>query len=744
MSTQELYRFTGATAPDAVIHGRYYVVGTATGTISFRRGLDISAAFDTKAAIDGAFGGSTAGVALSAQAEVKAGLQLQAKLPLDVFNPPGAGLVVRLLVGGSASASLAVTGTLALGELIDRLLPDFGGAWDTLLPLILDELDISVGVWAHVAVAAEVQAQAIVAASILPSSDPAQQPGFTFQFGYRAGFTFGAGVSVVVNVGLLQPDRLIARLAERLAGVAADALDASAAIISDAPARDATYAAGALARVLIPLGLESAYQVGAAAIDTTDRSAKASTATSDQLIHQAQMLVLRAVVQFGAKELSRILNTSVIVDAMLLLDDPGAVLAPLHDVAAAIEGLHRTDTVTGAQFVTAVEALIGAVQAVLDTPVFAGPRVDRVRRGLAIVWSAAQLVQAVTTHATAPSATDAGQFHSTSAPLPGRGAALAQQIPHQGAQPTLGEIVTFLTSGVLAEVENDVAWAAHVGAWLETALGLPGGGIAAVFGALFGSLLSPAPAAAAHLVAALAPAIAEATGRLRSQALGPLIAASAGDPPLASLLSDVVDPLLDAVPVVVLPSLTQLHDDAAAERAREALASIVLQSLGKFVQDVTVQLVEDAMGRDAASLNATADDIAARGADAPAYHELSQIGLGGLLTVSEAERLLRITAQALWDADTAMHDAFTLTAADSTAALTDAATRADHLRQLLSDDQPPRGVDLDAACRQLTASALLLGTEVIPPYLNFAAGWLGRRIQDLADEGSRLAGQFIA
>lgn len=744
MTTKELYRFTGTTKPaDSVIHGRYYVVGTATGEISFRRGVDISASFDTKAAIDGSLGGSSAGIALTAQAEIKAGLQLQAKLPLDIFAAPGAGLVVRLRLGASASAAVSVVGTLDIGELIDRLLPDFGGAWDTLLPLVRDELDISVGVWAHVEVAAEVQAQAIVAVSILPSDDPAQQPGFTLQFSFRAGFTFGAGVSVVVNVGLLQPEQMIARLGERLAAIAVEALDDRAATLTHAAARDAAYAAGALARVLIPLGLEGAYQVGAASVAAADRSGKASTATSDQLIHQAQMLVLRAVVQFGAKELSRVLNTSVIVDAMLLMDNPDVVLQPLTDVVAAVEALHSADSVTGTQFLTTVEALIAAVEGVLDTPLLADARVDRVRRATAIAWSAAQLVHAVTTHAATPSATDADQFRSTSAQFPTRGAALGQHIPHQGAQPTLGEIVAFLTTSVLSELESDIPWAAHVGAWLGTALGVQGGGIPAVFGALFGALLSPAPTAASQIVAALAPTITEATSRLREQALHPLVVASAGDPPLAALLNDIVDPLLDAIPVVVLPSLAQLHNDDTAERAREALAAIVLQSLGKFVQDVTVRLVEDAMGRESSSLREAADDIAAHGADAPTYHELSELGLGAMLTVFEAEKLLRITADALWDADTAMHHAFAVTSADSTAALTDATTRADHLRQLLHDDQPPKGVDLLEGCRRLTASALVLGGEVIPPYVEFAAGWLIRRIEELAEEGANLAAQII-
>lgn len=743
MTTAELYRFTGATPADSLIHGRYYVVGTATGEISFRRGLDVSASFDTKAAINGSLGGSSAGIALTAQAEVKAGLQLQAKLPLDIFTAPGAGLVVRLRLGASAAASVAVIGTLDIGELIDRLLPDFGGAWDTLLPLVLDELDISVGVWAHVEVAAEVQAQAIVAVSILPSADPAQQPGFTLQFSFRAGFMFGAGVSLVVNVGLLQPDRMVARLAERLAAVAADALDERAATLTNDGAREASFAAGALARVLIPLGLEGAYQVGAAAVDSTDRAGTVSTATSDQLIHQAQLLVLRGVVQFGAKELSTLLNTSVIVDAMLRMDNPGVVLQPLTDVVTAVEALRHADFATGPTFLTTIEALVASVEGVLETPLFAASRVDRIRRAAAIAWSAAQLVQAVTTHAATPSTTDAGQFHSTGVPLPARGGALGQHIPHAGGQPTLGEIVAFLTTSVLSEVETDVPWAAHVGVWLGTALGVPVGGIPAVFGALFGALLSPTPATAGQIVAALSPALTEGTTRLRELALHPLVVASAGDPPLVALLNDIVDPLLDAIPVVVLPSLTRLHDDDAAERVREALAAIVLQSLGKFVQDVTRRLIEDAMGRESSGLRDAADDIAAHGADAPTYHELSQLGLGAMLSVSEAEKLLRITADALWDADAAMHHAFAVTSADSTAALTDATARADHLRQLLHDDQPPQGVDLFDGCRQLTASALVLGGEVIPPYVDFAAGWLARRITDLAEEAADLAAQII-
>lgn len=743
MTATELYRWTAATPADSVVHGRGYVIGTATGEISFRRGLDISASFDTKAAISGSFGGSAAGVALSAQAEIKAGLQLQAKLPLDIFTAPGAGLVVRLSLGASAAASVAVVGTLDIGQLVEKLLPDFGGAWETLLPLIVDELDISIGVWAHVEVAAEVQAQAVAAVSILPSNDPAQPPGFTFQFSFRAGFMFGAGVSVVVNVGLLQPERMVARLGERLANVAVDGFDARAATISDAAAREAAYVAGALARVLIPLGLEGAYQVGVAAIAPTDRTQKATTATSDQLIHQAQLLVVRAVVQFGAKELSRVLNTSVVIDAMLLLDDPGVVLQPLTNVVAAVEALHTADSVTGAQFLTTVEAVIAAVEGVLDTPLLSSTRIDLVRRATAIAWCGAQLIQAVTTHAATPSLTDARQFRSTIAPLPDRGGALGKHIPHPGPHPTLGDIVAFLTTKVLSELEDEVPWAAQVGAWLGTALGVTGGGIPAVFGALFGTLLSPVSATADQIVAALSPAITEATTRLRDQALHPLIVASAGDPPLAALLNDIVDPLLDTIPVVVLPSLAQLHDDTAAERAREAMAAIVVQSLGKFIQDITLRLVEDAMGRESTGLSDKADDIGANGANSATYHELSQLGLGAMLTVSEAEKLLRITAAALWDADTAMHHALAVTSANSTAALTDATSRADHLRQLLHDDQLPTGVDLLAGCRQLTSSALVLGSEVIPPYLDFAAGWLGRRINDLADEGAHLAAQFI-
>jgi hypothetical protein len=99
---------------------------------------------------------------------------------------------------------------------------------------------------------------------------------------------YGSGVSAIANVGFLQPDRLVSRLGERFADLAADAIEQHAATIADQTARDAADAGAAIARLLIPLGAEAAYQVGAAVVADGDRRSNAVKAIGDQLIHQAQ------------------------------------------------------------------------------------------------------------------------------------------------------------------------------------------------------------------------------------------------------------------------------------------------------------------------------------------------------------------------------------------------------------------------------------------------------------------------
>jgi DUF2934 family protein len=730
----ELYKWAGATPDDALAHAKGYIIGDASAQIKFRRGVDLSLTFDTKAAVQGAMGDNDVSVSLTADLEAHAGLQAEAELPLDLFMPPGAGLVARFRAGGDVSASIALTATLDAGELLVRLTPTFSGPWAGMLDLVAEELDLSVGVWAHVEIAAEILGQAVLAGFIVPSEDPAQQPGFTALFNFRAGYIYGYGFSVVVNVGFLQPDRFISRLSERLTDIAVRELDRHAATLGG----PATEEAAAMARLLIPLGLHTAYQVGMAIASGGDRKANAVTGIGDQLIHQAQSIVLRAVTQYAAKELGRLLDPRLVVDAMLVMSDPSVVIAPFQTIEQAVGKLATTDVATADAMLDAVEALIAAVEGLLATPLFTGPRVGQARHTLAILWSGTQLLHAIVDAAT-PSAADNAVFTSTVAPLPGA-AAFAAEIPHAGPQPTLGDLVAFLAGEVFDEVLAGVAWLAPVTKWLEQAL--RGG---ATLRSLFGQFFPPGKQSVPQIVDGLSPILAAATAKVRSDALDPVIAATDSNPVLHDLLSDVADPLLDALPVVALAGLAQLdRDDDAAKRVREALAAIAFQAVAKFVFDVTEKLADDALTHQAAGLTAAADDIHTHGGDSATYHQLSTIGVGAVLTVDEAEQLMRISTGALTTTDDALQKTLAVVArsAGPIDRLTDP-HRVMALQQLLANDDAPVGADLNGAVSNIADAGVELARGAIAPYLEFAAAWLGRRIEDLADDAGKAIAQAI-
>src|SRR4029077_3358864 len=164
---------------DAFISGSYSL---ATST---RRGIDLSAAIDVTAELQGSVG-ADAKVSGAIDGSLGVGVQLEAAFPVDLFQQFG--LATRLRAAAEVAVYVNASVSASLDDLRNLLGVKMSGAWGQLAESFLSGVDISAGVWAKVAFAAEAVAEAVIAGSLLPTTSG--PPGLTVSIHYGAGFGY--------------------------------------------------------------------------------------------------------------------------------------------------------------------------------------------------------------------------------------------------------------------------------------------------------------------------------------------------------------------------------------------------------------------------------------------------------------------------------------------------------------------------------------------------------------------------
>src|SRR4249919_3048484 len=97
----ELFSITASTPADGRRHGAAAASGRASASAALERGLDLSARVEIGANVDASIRDQVSGTFTGGVAG-KAGIALQAKLPLDLFRE--AGIVARVQAQAEAAA----------------------------------------------------------------------------------------------------------------------------------------------------------------------------------------------------------------------------------------------------------------------------------------------------------------------------------------------------------------------------------------------------------------------------------------------------------------------------------------------------------------------------------------------------------------------------------------------------------------------------------------------------------------
>jgi hypothetical protein len=149
-AVDEVFALATSTPDGSFAHGRALLSGGVRAGAELRRGFDLSAEAQLEGQISGTIGDQLVG-SLEAAGEVGTGVVLQAQLPLDLFDPLGAGLVTRFRAQAAAAASVAASVGLTVEELQALVRPRVQGPLETLMDLFLAEVEIKAGVWARAA-----------------------------------------------------------------------------------------------------------------------------------------------------------------------------------------------------------------------------------------------------------------------------------------------------------------------------------------------------------------------------------------------------------------------------------------------------------------------------------------------------------------------------------------------------------------------------------------------------------------
>jgi hypothetical protein len=374
------------------LHGKAIASGNVQAVASLHRGVDLSASIDLRAYL-GVEMGDVVKANLDAGARAGLALALEAAFPLDLFR--AAGIVARLEARAEAAAYARARIGLDLERFAELLGVKLQGRWQDLLAIVLDELEISAGAWASIAVSAMFRGSAALVGSLIPAAD-GTPAGFTFSYDYRCGLGYGVGQGFILNLGFKDSARLLDRLAGAVTAAVEEEMEGVIAKLPTEPAAAARRAMPFL-KLVLPLASRAAFQAAASLAQAVgDKKAAAAGTIALGFVREVQEMLLRTLIDFALDECRRVLDGILKAGLPGLSDaERSALIDALGRLAEDVADLVDADEPGANPWFALTIDLADPLMAVLDTRLLGDIDKDGWRENVGLFWSAAVLVRQV-------------------------------------------------------------------------------------------------------------------------------------------------------------------------------------------------------------------------------------------------------------------------------------------------------------------------------------------------------------
>lgn len=564
-------------------HGRAYATGNATATAAYHRGIDLSAGIDVRGEVGGTIGKGIE-ASLSGGARLTAGVSFRAAYPLDLFSE--AGLVGRLRAQ-AAAAYLRAELALDSGEFAELLKDQMPGAWGELAEIFLTEVRIGAGLWANAMMTVQFLAEAAIVGNFLEIGS--SKPGFTASFQYAAGYVYGAGVSFRANFGLSNPPHLLDRMANQLVIILEREAQSNQPRLTDAEKAGVQVALPVL-RVVLPLVFRLLYEEGKTLVGSSGDATAATSATLVQgFIREAQEAVAAQLLELALNKLKEMLASTEAGELLTHLTDDEAdrartILTSIRESLAQLS----TNEDSAEDWLELVLVLLDGFSSI-STLVISDVERDRWNDYLALAWAAIIIRHLV---AWATDSTSSKKLFDLEAAVtaptaPESTAHIVDRIHKPaGKNLTLGDAVRFVLLDGLDEasrldsLKSAVPASEPIIEFLSTAL--QGGGNASLLETLFRQLAAADEIDYASLqrtiMATLTPVIEQT---LLPKLFDPL--EQHGDPTVVEILRQIIKPTALSVVRVILPEMGGINTAEGAQKLRELISAVLLQSLSRML-----------------------------------------------------------------------------------------------------------------------------------------------------------------
>jgi hypothetical protein len=741
----ELFNLSASTPDGSFVRGNALLRGEASGVASFRRGFRLGAEAGFAALTDVDVGDELKAT-LRAGLSARAGIAVEAGLPLDLFSE--AGVVARFRAQAEAAGTVNLAVSLEMDELKKLVAERQAIPAPELLDIFFEEFVMGAGMWGRASFSAQILGEAVLAGSLLPSATGG--PGFSASAEWAAGWGFGKGMEFVANFGLEDPRRFVDRLSGAISARTLAEAERYVATLPSAQA-DAVKPALAMLRTLVPMATRMGFQLGLELARTPVAAQRESITTTvvESFLREAQELLLEAAVNLALESLADLLGRDSVFGriAGLSTDERSKALRAtmrLHRGVVALAG--RTLAQPGA-WLEGLLDVIDAFDEVTQSGVLPDDVEQDVRQAAAMAWAAGTLVHRLLEWTADPARAAAALFDASL--HPDGSPALAAHVRTRLDQPpthvlTIVDLIEFLAGvDLLAELRAAAPEVAEALDWAQTALDSPGGDIVT---RLLIDLAQPGADAATELLEALADGVALAVAdEIRPRVLVPL---REQEPDLAPFIDEIVLPLLVGVPRAVLPAIPQLGDEDAALRLREALSALLLQTCAGFLLTTTDILLERALRDGAQSLRDLAQEVRELDEEAPWLSGIVAAAARAVLpftvTLEDIEALFELGADVLDKLEEverepvidAMRSVVTL-------ALDSDATREQTLDAIVASNGTPwpHGAQLEAAMWEVADGAKQTAMLVLPRVVQLVGLHYVREVKALAEaiyEGAKV------
>jgi hypothetical protein len=635
----ELFNLSATTPSDGMAHGSAAAHGEVYASAVTRRGIDLRLGFDFSANASGALGNELS-AKVAAGVNARAGVALQAAIPLDLFKE--AGIVARFQAQAAAAAFVSASVGLELDVFRQRVSGLVAAPLDQLLEIFLDEIEVSAGIWGRAAFAAEILGEAALVGSLLATAT--RPAGFSFSLQYAAGLGYGAGKEFVANIGFRDPRRLLDRLADRMTTIVLHEAELALAQQPEAVRRAAATPL-ALSRVLIPLGTRTALRVGfeLASSASAERRDAASRAVLDAFAQQAQSLLFQAIADLAFARVADLVSPATVLGSIIHDSQRTAqARAELLTLRQRLVALQQLQPIDASAWISGIVSLLEPISNLLNLAVVPDAAAKDVRHALAMLWSAGVLLERVLAWYDSPARAAGAVFDNTPVAVPSAGgipALIAEATGRaSGEGLRLVDIAAFLVRADLAigEFRAAVPQLAEALDWIQEIAGSPGGQV-------FREILIELIEADSDGVEALLTRLGSRAGTILEseilpRVLNPIKARDPDNAALQQLIDELITPLLVALPGVVLPRLPAVGTESGALRLREALSAILLQSLAEFTISTVDVLLAHALDEGEKAMRDLASKIELLGK--------SWGGLGVIMMAAAAAPLpIKITPQ---------------------------------------------------------------------------------------------------